>query len=174
MNMTKTLIAYHSRTGVTRRIARLLAKRLGADREEIRIVQPLPGWLGDIMCGIEALGGLSPALRPPRRNSAEYDLVIVGTPVWFWSPSSPVRSWLQQNRLRGRRFAFFCTMGGSGASRALSMMKQLAGGRPLATMALTRQEVDSGDVARLDDFVRALRGGRGRTTTAMTAAAHAG
>ena len=42
----------------------------------------------------------------------------LGTPVWFWSLSSPVRSWLEANPLRGKRFAFFCTMGGSGARRS--------------------------------------------------------
>ncbi len=115
--MTKTLIVYHSRTGYTRRIARHLADRLGADLDEIRIVQPMHGVLGYAACAIEAMAGLAPALRPMRHKPADYDLIIVGTPVWFWNLSSPVRSWLENFGSRGKRFAFFCTMGGSGASR---------------------------------------------------------
>lgn len=36
--MTETLIAYHSRTGCTRRVAQIRAYRLDADLEEIRVV----------------------------------------------------------------------------------------------------------------------------------------
>ena len=97
--MPKTLIVYHSRSGYTRRLAQSLAARLDADLEEIRIVQPLDGPLGYVMCAIEAIGGLGPALRPATRDPAKYDLVVVGTPVWFWSLASPVRSWLEQHPL---------------------------------------------------------------------------
>ena len=99
--MTKTLIVYHSRTGYTRRIAQHLADRLGADLDEIRIVQPMHGVLGYAACAIEAMAGLAPALRPMRHKPADYDLVVVGTPVWFWSlvePGSQLARDLRQPR----------------------------------------------------------------------------
>ena len=68
--MNRTLIVYHSRTGHTKRVAQALARRLDADLDEIRIVQPLAGVAGDAMCAIEALAGLAPALRPMHRNPA--------------------------------------------------------------------------------------------------------
>lgn len=162
--MTRSLIVYHSRSGHTRRVAKTLAGRLAADVEEIRIVQPLEGLLGYAMCAIEAIVGLAPALRPTAKDPADYDLVVVGTPVWFWSPSSPIRSWLERHSLKGRRFAFFCTMGSSGAPHAFATMKQLAGGRPLATLALTADEIDVSTRAKLDAFVSELRAGPGRRT----------
>lgn len=171
--MTKTLIAYHSRTGYTRRVARILANRLDADLDEIQIVQPLEGRIGYVMCAIEAMAGLAPALRPARRDPANYDLIVVGTPVWFWSPSSPVRSWLENHPPGRRRFAFFCTMGGSGASCAFSTMRQLAGDAPVATLALTDHEIDAVATARLDAFVRAIRADRGQRRTPSSAAAYA-
>jgi NAD(P)H-dependent FMN reductase len=151
--MPKTLIVYHSRTGYTRRVAQALARRLAADLEEI--------------------AGLAPALRPARRNPAAYDLVVIGTPVWFWSLSSPVRSWLEANPLRGKQFAFFCTMGSSGSSCVFSTMKQLAGGNPVATLALTDAEVGALAEAKLDSFVRALRTGRKRSNAVTTVEARA-
>jgi len=171
--MPKTLIVYHSRSGYTRRVAQSLAARLDADLDEIRIVQPLEGPLGYLMCALEAIGGLAPALRPATKDPAKYDLVMVGTPVWFWSLASPVRSWLERHPLHGRRFAFFCTMGGSGASCVFSTMKELAGGDPIATLALTDDEVDGSARAKVDGFIRALRSGGRRAATARTAAAHA-
>lgn len=61
--MTRTLIAFHSRTGNTRRVAQALADRLNANLDEIQIVQPLDGRIGYLMCAIEAMNGLAPALR---------------------------------------------------------------------------------------------------------------
>jgi len=133
--MKKTLIVFHSRSGYTRRVAQALAQRLDADLDEIRIVQPMAGTLGYAFCALESLLHLTPALRPSTRDAADYPLVVVGTPVWFWNLSSPVRSWLAGNRLAKGRFAFFCTMGGSGAGRAFAAMQELAGGAPRATLA---------------------------------------
>jgi NAD(P)H-dependent FMN reductase len=169
--MPKTLIVYHSRSGYTRRVAQSLAARLDADLDEIRIVQPLDGPLGYAMCAIEAIGGLAPALRPATKDPAKYDLVVVGTPVWFWSLASPVRSWLELHPLRGRQFAFYCTMGGSGASCVFSTMKELAGGDPVATLALTDDEVDASARAKVDSFIRTLKIGRRRKAEARTRAA---
>ena len=173
MPVTKTLIVFHSRTGYTRRVAQVLADRLNADLDEIQIVQPLEGRIGYLMCAIEAMTGLAPALRPARSDPANYDLIVVGTPVWFWSLSSPVRSWLEEHQLRSRRFGFFCTMGSSGASCVFSTMAELAGVKPVATMTLTDQEIEAGADAKVDGFARALLAGRRPRSARVPAMAQA-
>ena len=155
--MKKVLLVYHSRSGFTRSVAKLLARRLGADIEAIRVVQPVAGMIGYALCAFEAIAGLSPALRPPRHDPAKYDTVIVGTPVWFWSISSPVRSWLSRQPLGHARVAFFSTMGGAGAERVFATMEGLAGRAPLATVALTDAEIEAHEHAKVDAFVAALR-----------------
>ena len=156
--MNRTLIVYHSRTGHTKRVAQALARRLDADLDEIRIVQPLAGIAGYAMCAIEAIAGLAPALRPMHRNPAAYELVLVGTPVWFWSLASPVRSWLERNPPK-HRVAFFCTMGGSGAGRVFATMAELAGRAPVATLALLEKELDRPFEDKLDAFAKRLLAG---------------
>lgn len=160
--MSKILVVYHSRTGYTRRVALDLAGRLGADLDVIRIVQPMHGPVGYAMCAIEAVVGLAPALRRQEMDPADYDLVVIGTPVWFWSLASPVRSWLEKFGQRGKRFAFFCTMGGSGAGRAFATMKEMTGHAPVATLALTDAEIDATARSKLDAFVSAIRAGKAR------------
>jgi flavodoxin len=165
--MNKTLIVYHSRTGYTRRVAQALARRLDADLDEIRIVQSMQGALGYAACAIEAIAGLTPALRPTKKDPAGYELVVIGTPVWFWSLSSPVRSWLARHRPK-HRVAFFCTMGGSGARRVFATMAKLLGKRPVATLALTDAQIDGGADDRIAAFAQSLRAPRraGRVTGA--------
>jgi flavodoxin len=156
--VTKTLIAYHSRSGYTRRVAESLARRLRADTEEIGVIGDRQGLLGYARCALEALGETTPAIGLPRRTAAEYDLVVIGTPVWFWALSSPVRSYIMEERRNFARVAFFCTMGGSGAERAFATMAALCGKEPVATLALTDARIDGGAATELGAFVRALRG----------------
>jgi flavodoxin len=172
--MRRTLIVFHSRSGNTRRIAQALARRLDADLDEIRIVQPLEGALGYTMCAIEAIACLAPALRPAGKDPAAYDLVVIGTPVWFWSLSSPVRSWLERHPLGKQRVAFFCTMGSSGASRAFATMQQLAGRKPVASLALTDREIDAGADDKIDALVSSLAAGREQSRPVRARVAHAG
>lgn len=153
--MRKALIVYHSRTGHTKKVALTLAQQLDADLDEIRIVQPLDGIAGYAMCAIEAVAGLAPALRPMQRNPAAYELVLIGTPVWFWSLSSPVRSWLEKHPLK-RHVAFFCTMGGSGAGRVFAAMAELAGREPVATLALLEKELKGPFERKLTGFIGQL------------------
>ncbi len=155
--MEKVLVVFHSRSGYTRRIAHALARRLDADLEDVQIVQPMGGFLGYALCAIEALAGLAPALKPATKDAADYDLVLIGTPVWVWSLSSPVRSWIESNRLRRARVAFFCTMGGAGAKHVFATMESLAGKKPVGTLALTDAQVEQDVQGVLDRFVDSLK-----------------
>ncbi|MGE5104640.1 MAG: flavodoxin family protein [Betaproteobacteria bacterium] len=165
--MSKTLVVYHSRSGNTRRVAQRLAEVLGADLDEIRIVHPLAGPLGYAFCAIEAILGLTPALRPARFEPDHYDCVVVGTPVWFWSVSSPVRSWLALHGPLRQRVAFFCTMGSSGAERAFASMAALCEAQPAATMALTDAQIEAGATAAIETFVHSLAASGRRRASPM-------
>ena len=92
------------------------------------------------------------------RNPAAYELVVIGTPVWFWSLASPVRSWLEKQPLK-HRVAFFCTMGGSGAGRVFATMAGLAGREPVATLALLEKELDGPFERKVDAFAARLLAG---------------
>jgi len=121
------------------RVDALLDSPLEPDDLVCRVSRNL--WLLPGTCGVERLHDLS-ALERARlelRLSAvfsNYDLVIVGTPVWASNVSTPVRTYLSQNRGLLPRVAFFCTMGGRGSERALRKMEEISGARPVARLAL--------------------------------------
>ncbi|MGD0561983.1 MAG: NAD(P)H-dependent oxidoreductase [Roseiarcus sp.] len=145
---TKILVAYFSRTGVTRRAAEALAKVLQADVEPIVDRSSRSGIAGYLRCLIEAVRQKGAPIEPARRDVASYDLVVVATPVWGASVSSPVRSYLANNRARLPDIAFLCTMGGRGDRRAFEQMGRIAGKAPRAVCALTARQVAS-DCERL-------------------------
>ena len=83
------------------------------------------------------------SITPMNTDPASYDLVVVGTPVWAWSVSSPVRSYLAAYRGHLPDIAFFCTMGGRGSERAFEEMQAIAGKASRANYALTAREAAS-------------------------------
>ena len=57
-----------------------------------------------------------PALQPYQFNAADYDRIIIGTPVWAWTMSPPIRTFIDDNRdqLAGRQIGVFVCSGGGG------------------------------------------------------------
>lgn len=157
MQDTRTLVVYYSRTGNTRRVARAIAAELHSDLEELADPMERQGTWGFWRCAFEAWFGRTVRLHALAHDPASYDLVIVGTPVWFGRPSSPVRTFLQRYREQLPRVAFFLTHGGSARERVLAAMAACAGRAPVARMAVRERDLDGGDADGLvDRFVVAL------------------
>jgi flavodoxin len=156
--MNSTLVVFHSRSGHTRRVAKALAERLNADVDEIVVHQRRDGPLGYVRCALEALGGCAASVRATKHDPSRYERVIIGTPIWFWSLSSPVRAWVQSHHLGSAKLAFFCTMGGSGAEHAFEQLESVCGRAPQATLALTEAQLASGVDAALTQFIAELQG----------------
>lgn len=110
----KILVLYYSSTGNTRFIAEAIANTLGADIEEIKPCQKISTTgISYVVMGLrQLLSQPEPEIEPLKSNVADYDLVVIGTPVWSYSLSSPIRTLLNTCELKGKGVAFFCTHGG--------------------------------------------------------------
>lgn len=137
----KTLIVYYSRTGTTRKIAQTLADKLNCDQEQIIDTVQREGAIGYLISGRDATTGRLTKLEDPQHDPSNYDLVIVGTPIWSWNVSVPVRTYLTDQAGKLKKAAFFCVMGGSGNERAFRTMSDICHCQPSATLALTAKEV---------------------------------
>jgi hypothetical protein len=152
-----TLVVYFSRSGTTRRVAETLAGALEADLEGIRELRSRRGWLGYLRSARDARQRRWVPIEALERDPSRYDLVILGTPVWYWSLSAPVRSFLASQSRRLAKVAFFVTEGGSGERRVFRQMAEVAGTQPVATLAVTQRDVESGQASRaIDHFVASL------------------
>ncbi len=155
--MPKTLVVFFSRTGHTRRIAERLARALGADLDVIREARSRLGLGGYLRSGYEATFKRESAIEPTGLDPAGYDLVIIGTPVWNYSLSSPVRAYLHQHRDVFKAVAFFLTEGGTGQARVFGQMTEVVGKLPLGTLTIRESELEETDLdARVDAFAKKL------------------
>lgn len=138
----KTLVVYYSRTGTTKKVGERIAEKLGADIEEIKDTINRMGVKGYLISGRDAMKKRLTKLEAVKFNPAEYDLVVVGTPIWSWNLSVPIRTYISEQKDNFKdKVAFFCTMGGSGDKKAFSEMENIIGKKPEATLALKTVEV---------------------------------
>jgi len=157
----KILVTYFSRTGYTRRVAERLAKDLDATICPIEESGSRLGFLGYSRCLLEASFDIDPRIKPITHDPAQFDLVMIGTPIWGWRVASPPRAFARIHGKQIKRAAFFCTMGGSGAETAFAQLRQAVGSEPVATLALTDREIDANSIApKLKAFEDALRDAR--------------
>jgi menaquinone-dependent protoporphyrinogen IX oxidase len=142
----RILVVYFSRTGTTRSVAAALSKILACDLEEIFESKSRLGFLGYWRSIFEARGQQGSQILPIRKNPSDYDLAIIGTPVWAWSLSSPVRAYLTQNASRLKDVAFFCTMGSAGGTATFAQMSAIINKTPRATFL--HSQADSADLSQ--------------------------
>lgn len=156
----KVLVVFYSRTGNTRKVAEAIAAALRCEVEEIRDTRDRRSRWGYVRSALDALLRRTTTLAEPTRRPSDYDLVIVGTPVWVGSVSTPVRTYLARHRGAFRRVAFFLTQGGAGAERVFAQMEELTGLRPVGALALREAELFGPAWARgAADFATGLVGG---------------
>ncbi|MFH0816187.1 MAG: flavodoxin [Methanobacteriota archaeon] len=105
------LVVYYSRTGMTKIVAETVRALLQCDAEELKDTKKRKGLVGYMRSGREVMEKGTTTLEPTSRDPADYDLVIVGTPVWVYTMSTPVKAWLEQNEAKIKKLAVFCTCG---------------------------------------------------------------
>lgn len=155
--MATALVVYFSRTGYTARVAREIADRCGADLEAIDERGSRVGVFGYLRSLREAIGKATVEVQPANHDPANYDLLILGTPVWAGHVCSPLRSYVSLHKRWLARIAVFCTEGGSGGERVAAEIAELVGHAPLATLVVTDREIQNASYGtKLESFARAL------------------
>jgi flavodoxin len=154
--MKKVLVASYSLDGTTSHVARDIARMLSADVDEIRDVVKRAGMFRYIQAGIESIARGLPTIQFDSRLS-DYDLVVLGTPVWTGTMASPMRSFLYKHASQLKEVACFCTMGGSGSVGTLNEMRAMCGTPEALTFAAKNADVTRGrHVEALEGFVEDL------------------
>ena len=92
------------------------------------------------------------------RSPDDYDLIVIGTPIWAGRMTPAARTYLGSRKLEGKRVAFFCTSGSEGG-KVLEELKGLAPKSEAAgCLGLTAAEVKAGTCAeKVKAFAESLR-----------------
>jgi flavodoxin len=154
----KPLVVYYSRSGNTAKIAQNLANALECDIEEIIDTKKRSGILGYMRSGRDAGNKSLTVLKEPINDPSNYDLVVIGTPLWAGHVSTPVRTYIHQNQAKFNNLAFFCTAGGNKFDGAFNDMRELSGIAPLATLGVRAKEIKKRTYsAKIPEFIDSIQ-----------------
>ena len=156
--MDSKLVVFYSRTGNTKKIASELAEALKADIEEVEDTTGRSGPIGWLKSGRDAGQKSLTKLKPLSKNPADYDLVIVGSPVWNDTVSTPIRTYLTENKDNIKQAALYVT-GYTIDNSALAHMTEILNVTPVATLRLLGKEEVKADAYRekLDEFISKIK-----------------
>lgn len=158
--MSRVLIVFFSMGGHTRRLAEEIRSATGADIEEIIEQRPRHGAWGMLRALSDASLQRKSGVLAAKHNPADYDLLVLGGPIWASHLAAPVRTFAEQFGSRARRVAFFCTEGKQGADTAFAELEKLCQHKPMAALAVDAQHLEPADHrSELGRFVAWLRRG---------------
>ncbi len=127
--MKKKLIAFFSASGETARLARTIADVTGGDLFEIRPETAYTAadlnWNDqNSRSTVEMKDEKSrPAVADSVTDMAQYDVVFVGFPIWWYQAPRIIETFLESYDLAGKTVVPFATSGGSGMGKTESILK---------------------------------------------------
>lgn len=123
----KIAIVYYSQSQVqnTALVARWIQKHVGGDLVPLEMITPYPEPYGETLkaANTERAAGTHPPLKPIAALDG-YDVVFIGSPIWYGTYAAPLMTFFDSNRLSGKTVAPFCTHGGGGAGRFFDDVKK--------------------------------------------------
>lgn len=131
--MSKTLVAYFSASGVTKKTAEKLAAAANADSFEIIPVQPYTDedldWTDKKSRSTIEMNDPSsrPAIAEKLENMGGYDIVFVGFPVWWYVEPRIIDTFLDSYDFSGKTVVPFATSGGSGLGKTADNFRKILG-----------------------------------------------
>ena len=133
---TDVLVVYFSATGNTERVAGYIAEATGGDLFELVPVDPYTSadlrWTDDDSRVVQEYE--NPELRDIElvsttvENWAEYDVVFIGYPIWWYDAAWPVNGFVEDNDFTGKTVYTFCTSSSSGLGNSTQNLAEMAGG----------------------------------------------
>ena len=130
--MSKTLVAYFSASGATRKLATNLAEVVGADVYEIKPEVKYTGkdlnWNNsNSRSSVEMQDPTSrPALADKNANIADCDVIYIGFPIWWYVAPHIINTFLESYDFSGKTIVLFATSGGSGFGETVKNLQPSA------------------------------------------------
>lgn len=150
----KILVIYYSRTGTTKKVAEAMARLLPADIEEINDLKNRDGIWGWLGAGRDAMRRKETSISPVSANAADYEHVIIGTPVWAGTMAAGVRTYLAANAEKIKRYSVFTTQGSLARQRVFDDIRALIGRNSYAELYLAAKNIKNNDFdSHLKDFI---------------------
>lgn len=111
MSNTTTIVIYYTTFGSTKNVAKAIAERLDCNIKEIEIVKPYSKVSSVTIGVVNSMRQKLPEIKN-RVDISEYDTVYIGAPIWGYTVSIVLKSFLNDMDFTGKKVIPFCTNDG--------------------------------------------------------------
>ena len=141
----KTLIAYFSAEGTTAKLAKALAESMAADLFEIMPEKPYSAadlkWTNPLArCNREKMGKKDVPVQGKINEFEQYDLIILGFPIWYYSAPNVVNTFCKGYDWTGKNIGVFATSGGSEIGKTIEKLQSYVKGGSLLGGKVVKNE----------------------------------
>lgn len=150
--MNKTLVAYFSASGTTRKIAEMIAE---VGEFSLYEITPKELYTSDDLNWMNKKSRSSvemsnkkirPEITDTDAHIKEYDTIILGFPIWWYVAPTIVNTFLEKYDFSGKKIVLFATSGGSGFGNTVKELKPSAPGAEIVEGKLlnraNKQEIE--------------------------------
>ena len=127
--MSRMLVAYFSASGVTAKVAEMLADAVGADIYEIQPAVPYTkddlNWMNKKSRSSIEMNDktIRPAIADKNARIDRYETVFLGFPIWWYVAPTIINTFLESYDFSGKKIILFATSGGSKFGKTVEELK---------------------------------------------------
>lgn len=123
----KALVVFYSLEGHTEAIANIIKNELKCDLLELKPEKEIPkkGLKKFLWGGKSVLFKEKPTLTNSIPNLEQYETIIIGTPIWAGIYAPPINTFISENKIKGKKVAFFACHGGGGAKKCFNKLEDI-------------------------------------------------
>ena len=150
--MNKTLVAYFSASGTTRKKAEMIAEVGDFSLYEITPKELYTSddlnWMNKKSRSSVEMSNkkIRPEITDTDAHIKEYDTIILGFPIWWYVAPTIVNTFLEKYDFSGKKIVLFATSGGSGFGNTVKELKPSAPGAEIVEGKLlnraNKQEIE--------------------------------
>ena len=157
--MSKILVAYFSASGVTGKAAEKVAHAAGADlfeiKPEVAYTKADLNWMDKKSRSTLEMNDPSsrPAITGSVENMAQYDCVVIGFPIWWYTAPTIIKTFLEAYDFSGKKIALFATSGGSGFGNTV---RDLQPSVDASTKFVSEKLLNGATMSEIENWVKSL------------------
>lgn len=148
------LVAYFSASGITEALASRIAEKAGADLFSINPAVPYTdadvNWRNPISrCNKEKVGKKDVPLAKLVDNIADYDIIYLGFPIWYWNAPNIILTFLKEHDMSNKTVVLFATSGGSDLGKTAQTIEKYVAPTTVVKNGLLINDMDDAKIDQL-------------------------
>ncbi len=155
----KRLVVYYSLSGNTEAAAKKIAEKLGADLLKVDTEKAMPKSFAAriIVGGGQVMMNHIPKIKPLEKDPADYDEIILGSPIWNSKGVPAINAFLQDEKAAAKVTSLFFLSGGGETKKGLEAITKKLPNLRNSVSLLDKKHKDSKDNdTKIQKFVETI------------------